>query len=99
MTSKTDPEGTPQRGRAGADSRFGLAASQFSGKQAVGDRATDPFPAQLRCVARVAIKRDAPRKRQVCALVRDTTRSQQLFCIHMAKEPPATDQGSLLLVG
>jgi len=26
------------------------------------------------------------------------TRSRQLFCIHMAKEPPATDEGSLLLV-
>jgi hypothetical protein len=44
------------------------------------------------------LERDAPRK-QVCALVRDTTRSEELFCIHMAKEPPATDEGSLLLVG
>jgi hypothetical protein len=45
------------------------------------------------------MKRDAPRK-QARALVRDTARSQQLFCIEdMAKEPPATDEGSLLLVG
>jgi len=41
--------------------------------------------------ARRAASRSAP-------LVRDTTRSQQLFCIHMAKEPPATDEGSVLLV-
>jgi hypothetical protein len=53
--------------------------------------------AQLRCVARAAVRRRA-RQKQVCALVRDTTRSRQLFCIPMAKEPPATDEGSLLLV-
>ena len=30
--------------------------------------------------------------------VRAVVRSRQLFFIHMAKKPPATDEGSLLLV-
>ena len=34
----------------------------------------------------------------VCAPCAAATRSRPLFCIHMAKKPAATDEGSLLLV-
>jgi hypothetical protein len=54
--------------------------------------------AQLRCAARVAMKRGASGK-QVCALVRDTTRGQELFCIYMAKERLRPTRGTCSSTG
>jgi hypothetical protein len=50
-------------------------------------RCVDPRGIEARRAAKAGLRR-----------VRDTTQSQQLCCIRMAKEPPATDEGPFLLV-
>lgn len=75
-----------------------IATSATSGARRLFDRATALLTAQRRCIPVAAMRHAAARKEVCAAWLGPRLGSRYLFCIHMAKKPTATDEGSLPLI-